>query len=220
MHDNELYIAYYRVSTDKQGKSGLGLEAQQALVERFVQGRGHLVNSYIEVESGKKDQNRPEIQKALAECRKRKASLLLATLDRLGRKVHFISGLMESKVDFVCADMPNAGPFEIHIRAAMAEEEGRKISKRTKDALRAARSRGVKLGNPSIDKINTPRKKHADVFALSLAPIIEQIRNEGYKTVRAIREQLNDRNIPTAKNGKWHQANTWHLLQRIKRLAS
>src|SRR5690348_9925056 len=132
-----VFIAYYRVSTDRQGRSGLGLDAQRATVRQYI-GSGQLAGEYTEVESGSGHDNRPQLRAALEECRRRRAVLLIASLDRLARNVHFISGLMESAVPFVAADMPTASAFEIHIRAAMAEEERRKISRRTKDALAAA----------------------------------------------------------------------------------
>lgn len=142
------FVAYYRVSTKGQGVSGLGLEAQEAAVLRHLDG-GELVGEYRDVETGtRKGNDRPELRKALAHAKREKATLVIAVLDRLARNVHFISGLMESGVPFVAADRPNASPFELHIYAAMAEEEARKISARTKAALAAARERGTKLGKP------------------------------------------------------------------------
>lgn len=210
------YIAYYRVSTDKQGRSGLGLEAQQAYVQRFLHtAQGALLAEYTEVESGKKHQNRPELKSALAQCRKEKATLVIAVLDRLARNVHFISGLMESRVPFVCADMPHATPFEIHIRAAMAEEETRKISQRTKAALKAAKKRGVVLGNPKLKTINQPRIEQANAFAEAMRPMIDGLRAEGFTTMRAMVAELNRREIPTAKGGKWHLNTLCGMLDRL-----
>jgi DNA invertase Pin-like site-specific DNA recombinase len=140
------FIAYYRVSTDKQGVSGLGLGAQREAVARYLGSTGQLLGEYTEVESGKHHSNRPQLKAALDECRKRRVTLLIASLDRLARNVHFISGLMESAVPFVAADMPTAAPFEIHIRAAMAEEERRKISQRTKAALQQVKADIAKKG--------------------------------------------------------------------------
>src|SRR6516225_2751326 len=125
------FIAYYRVSTDRQGKSGLGLDAQRKAVEDYLNGgRWTLVDHFTEVESGKRN-DRPELEKALAACKKHKAKLVIAKLDRLSRNVHFISGLMERKVDFVACDMPSASAFMINIYAAVAQEERRMISERT-----------------------------------------------------------------------------------------
>ena len=141
------YVAYYRVSTDKQGIKGLGMDAQREAVARFMAGKGDLAAQFIEVESGRKD-NRPQLLAALAECRKRRAVLVIAKLDRLARNVRFISGLMNSDVEFVAVDMPSANRLTIHILAAVAEHEREMISQRTKAALAAAKARGTKLGNP------------------------------------------------------------------------
>jgi DNA invertase Pin-like site-specific DNA recombinase len=140
------FIAYYRVSTDHQGVNGDGMAAQRKAVEDYLNGgRWRLVAEFTEVESGKRS-DRPELEKALAACRKHKAKLVIAKLDRLSRNVHFISGLMERKVDFVACDMPSANAFMINVYAAVAQEERRRISERTKAALAAAKRRGVKLG--------------------------------------------------------------------------
>lgn len=214
-------IAYYRVSTDKQGASGLGLEAQEAAVSRFLASAGgQLADAYTEVESGRKANNRPKLAEALARCRKEKAILIIATLDRLARNVHFISGLMESKVPFVAADMPNAKPFELHIRAAMAEEERRRISDRTKAALAALKGRGVQLGNPKLNRINEPRRQQADEFAAQVAPVIAQIKADGYTTIEAIRDELTRRDVATAKGGRWHVATVHALVKRIERISA
>ncbi len=141
------FIAYYRVSTDRQGRSGLGLEAQQQAVCDFLARRGDIIESFTEIESGRKD-DRPQLAAALDTCRKHKATLVIAKLDRLARNVYFISGLMESGVEFVAVDMPEANRLTIHILAAVAEHEREAISQRTKAALKAAKVRGVKLGSP------------------------------------------------------------------------
>lgn len=139
------FVAYYRVSTDKQGRSGLGLEAQRAAVEAHVAaGRGAVAAEFIEIESGRK-KDRPQLIAALAAARAHRATLVIAKLDRLARNVHFVSGLMESGVEFVAADMPTVNRLTVHILAAVAEEEARMISARTKAALAAAKARGVAL---------------------------------------------------------------------------
>ena len=213
------YIAYYRVSTDKQGRSGLGLDAQREAVTRFLaHSGGRLAAEYTEIESGKTHTNRPQLEDALQESRRRRAILIIATLDRLARNVHFISGLMESKVPFIVADMPSASPFELHIRAAMAEEERRRISQRTKAAMAAAKARGVQFGNPQLDKINNRRRRRADEFAASLAPIIAQVKAEGYTTIESIKNELNRRDVPTAKGGNWHTPTVHNLVKRIERI--
>src|SRR5579883_1614962 len=140
------WIAYYRVSTDKQGKSGLGLEAQRAAVKTYLNGGDwKLVREFTEIESGKRS-DRPQLQAALDACRMFGAKLVIAKLDRLSRDAHFLLGLEKAGVDFVAADMPNANRLTVGIMAMVAEEERRMISKRTKDALAAAKRRGVKLG--------------------------------------------------------------------------
>lgn len=144
------FVAYYRVSTKQQGASGLGLEAQERAVQEFLAGRaGALAGGYADVESGtRKGNKRPELAKAIAHCRREKATLLIAKLDRLARNVAFVSNLMESGVEFLAVDMPQANKFTIHILAAVAEYEAEMISKRTKAALESARARGVRLGKP------------------------------------------------------------------------
>ena len=140
------YIGYIRVSTKQQGHSGLGLEAQQAALQGFMKADDTLVQTYTETESGGKD-SRPQLDKAILHCKRIKgAVLLIAKLDRLSRSVHFITGLNKRVHDYVCCDMPTATPFEINIRACLAEEERRMISERTKAALQAAKARGVRLG--------------------------------------------------------------------------
>lgn len=208
-------IAYIRVSTDRQGKSGLGLEAQQKAVADFLTAKEWLLaREYVEVESGNR-RDRPELTAAIADAKRIKGKLVIAKLDRLARNVHFISGLMETGVDFVAVDMPTADKFMLHIYAAMAEEEGRRISQRTKAALAAAKARGVELGKNG-KALASRHKAEAEAFALSLAPIITEIRNEGHKTVRAITEVLNARGVPSRTARKWHLRSTCLLLQRLK----
>jgi DNA invertase Pin-like site-specific DNA recombinase len=141
------FIAYYRVLTNRQGRSELGLEAQQQAVCDFLAGRGELIEFFTEIESGRKN-DRPKLAAALDACRKHKATLGIAKLDRLARNVYFISGLMESGVEFVVVDMPEVNRLTIHILAAVAEHEREMISQRTKVALKAAKARGIKLGSP------------------------------------------------------------------------
>jgi DNA invertase Pin-like site-specific DNA recombinase len=161
------YVAYYRVSTDKQGESGLGLEAQREAVNQIAR-NAPVLAEFTEVEIAKKSSasNRPQLLAAIEEAKKRTATLLIAKLDRLARNVYFISGLMESGVDFVAADMPQANRLTVHIMAAFAEHEARAISDRTTAALGALRARGVKLGNPrwaeSIGKAREARIRQPD----------------------------------------------------------
>lgn len=210
------FVAYYRVSTDRQGRSGLGLDAQRETVARFV-GSGQLAGEFTEVESGKRDDNRPQLKAALEQCRRRRAVLLIASLDRLARNVHFISGLMESAVPFVAADMPTATPFEIHIRAAMAEEERRKISRRTKDALAAAKARGVKLGNPRPhEALKRARAVHiARRPAPEVLNIMRSLRAQNYSYC-AIARELNRLNIKTGRGCQWYDVTVKSALSRTQ----
>ena len=139
------YVAYYRVSTAKQGKSGFGLEAQKETVRAFVENEGELIGEYVEVQSGRKD-NREELWKAIKAAKDKKAKIIIARLDRFSRKVSFISGIMDQGVSLVVAEMPHATEFQLHIFAALAQEERRLISERTKAALVQAKKRGVRLG--------------------------------------------------------------------------
>ena len=151
----DLFCTYYRVSTDKRGITGSGMDAQREAVNRYVSGRGHFLAEYIEVESGKKHTNRPQLLAAIAEGRKRRAVLLIARLDRLARNVAFIANLMDSDVEFAAVEMPHANRLTIHILAAVAEHEREKISQRTKTALAATKARGKKLGNPNYQEAFT-----------------------------------------------------------------
>ncbi len=146
LYMSQLHVAYYRVSTDRQGKSGLGLDAQRAAVAAYLAGRGEKIAEFTEIESGKRN-DRPQLAAALMLCRQQKARLIIAKLDRLARNVHFISGLMESGVDFVAVDMPEANRLTLHILAAVAEHEREMISQRTKAAREQAKARGTRLGN-------------------------------------------------------------------------
>lgn len=146
------FIAYYRVSTDRQRASGLRLDAQRQAVADYLSGGGDLLAEHTEIESGKRHTNRPQLLAALDECRRRRAVLLIARLDRLARNVALISALMESGADFVAVDMPQASKLPIHIMAAVAEHDRELISQRTKAALATAKKRGAKLGNPRLDE--------------------------------------------------------------------
>ncbi|ETW98541.1 recombinase family protein [Candidatus Entotheonella palauensis] len=210
-------IAYYRVSTDRQGRSGLGLEAQQQAVRDFLAGREELIESFTEIESGRKN-DRPQLTAALDACRRHKATLVIAKLDRLARNVYFISGLMESGVEFVAVDMPEANRLTIHILAAVAEHEREMISQRTKVALKAAKARGVKLGSPEPSRGAAIRtqvlQEKADRFAANMLPIIHDLQAQGITGYRAIARALNARGIKTANGRQWYATTVKNLLQR------
>jgi DNA invertase Pin-like site-specific DNA recombinase len=209
------YVAYYRVSTQRQGQSGLGLEGQRADVLRYIkESPGSLIAELTEIESGKND-DRPKLNEALRLCRVYAAILVVARLDRLSRSVALISSIMESGLDFVVADFPLANRFTIHILAAVAEYEVWLISERTRSALAAATARGVKVGGLSGAKwracvqagnaaSTAARSKRARARALDLAPLICDLRDSG-KSVNAIAAELTLMEIVTARGGsKWY----------------
>lgn len=213
-------IAYYRVSTDQQGKSGLGLEAQQEAVRLFADREAYQVTAhYTEVESGKKNK-RPQLLAALDQCRKKKATLIIAKLDRLGRNVAFIANLMESRVQFKAVDNPHADELMIHLLAAFAQYERKQISTRTKDALQTAIRRGAQLGKHGKEVLSQQNSEAADVFAERMRPIIADIEQEGMSTIRAICEELNRREIPTFRNQgeSWHKTTVQRLIKRIQEI--
>lgn len=215
------YIAYYRVSTKRQGKSGLGLEAQQNSVREFLNGgRWKVLKEIVEVETGKR-KDRPELLNALRLCKIHNATLLIAKLDRLARNVAFVSALMESGVEFVAIDCPQANKLTIHILAAVAEHEASIISQRTKAALQAAKRRGVKLGwvNPHIWKYaakgaqiaNAARSAEATARRERLLPVINDIKAAGASSLRQIAAELNKREIPAPRQGEWSAAQVLRL---------
>jgi DNA invertase Pin-like site-specific DNA recombinase len=212
------YIAYYRVSTNKQG---LGLEAQERAVANYVTGHhGDVIEEYTEVETGKGSnalKKRPKLAEALKACRKQKAVLIIAKLDRLARNVHFISGLMESKVEFVCCDNPHANRLMIHMLAAFAEHERELISTRTKEGLAATKARGTILGKHGKEVLSKENRSKAKDFAQSLIPVIYEIKGLGMTTQQSIANELTRRKIPTARgNTTWYQPNVYTLLKRIE----
>ena len=217
-------IAYYRVSTARQGKSGLGIEAQKAAIARFAEAEGiAVIGDHTEVETGKGADaldRRPELAAALAEARKAKCPVIVAKLDRLSRDVHFISGLMAQRVPFIVAELgADADPFMLHLYAALAEKERGLISARTKAALAAKKAGGARLGNPraaeAAEKAHAANRAAADQFAANVLPIVRQIEAAGAKTPRAIAAALNARGIRTARGGGWHDATVRNLLARV-----
>jgi len=203
------FVTYYRVSTQAQGRSGLGLEAQRVAVEQFIRSRnGNVVGEFTEVETGKGAnalERRPELRAALALCRTKGAILVLAKLDRLARNVHFVTGLIESGVDFVAADMPHATKVMIQIHAVMAEHERDQISARTKAALAAAKARGVKLGltGPTNLRPNLEaRREQARVFREKLRPLQESFQLRGLSQRQMVAE-LNSLGVKAPRGGTW-----------------
>jgi DNA invertase Pin-like site-specific DNA recombinase len=218
------FVAYYRVSTARQGRSGLGLDAQRNAVETYLNGGDwKIVGEFTEVESGKRA-DRPEFAKALAACRLHRATLVIAKLDRLARNVHFMSSLMQSGIEFVAADNPHANKFTIHILVAMAEHEAEMISQRTKDALAAAKKRGKTLGG-FRGKVPTAKhralsaealQRRAESRAADLAPTIKALQEAGATSLRAIADGLNEQGIPTARgNGNWSAVQVARVLKRL-----
>jgi DNA invertase Pin-like site-specific DNA recombinase len=218
-------ISYLRVSTARQGRSGLGLEAQREAVKRYLAGTSmKVIKEFVEVESGKNDE-RPKLTAALQYAKVTGAVLVIAKLDRLSRNVAFIDQLQTSKTKFVCADMPEANETMISFMAVMAKHEREAISQRTKVALAAVKARGKKLGNPNGARalrragkgnraaIKTLKAK-ADDYARDVLPIIEDIRAAGHVTYEAIADELNKREIITVRGGQWHPSTVLRLLQR------
>ena len=219
------FVSYLRVSTKRQGASGLGLEAQRTAVADFLNGgRWTVIQEVVEVESGKRD-DRPKLAEAMALCRVHGATLVIAKLDRLSRDAHFLLGLQKAGVRFVAADMPEANELTIGILAVVAQAERKMISARTKAALAAAKARGVKLGG---DRGNLAligeRAREAGRAALTrmaasraadLAPIIAALRADGATSLRSLAAGLNAREVPTARGGSWSPTQVARLLDRI-----
>lgn len=209
------WVCYFRVSTTRQGESGLGLEAQRESVTRYIAEKGGtIIAEFTEVESGKRASNRPELQMAMETCRKKRATLCIAKLDRLARNVHFISGLMESNVNFVAVDQPTKDRFMLHLQAAFAEEEARRISERTKEALAAAKRRGVDVGATGR-VLATRYKAEALERSRQYVPILAELRAAGFAQVRQLRDELNRRGVPSPGGGRWHLLNTHKTLRRV-----
>jgi DNA invertase Pin-like site-specific DNA recombinase len=213
------FVAYYRVSTDRQGKSGLGLDAQKKAVEDYLNdGPWQLVGDFTEIESGKRS-DRPELEKALEACRRQKAKLVIAKLDRLSRNLAFIATLMESSVEFVAVDNPHASKLTVHILAAVAQHEREMISERTKAALQAAKARGKRLGNPKLSKAaargTAAGKAAADQFAANVLPLIREIQASGVTSHNAIAAKLNERRVKTARGGRWAHVQVGMILARM-----
>jgi len=194
------YAHYLRVSTDKQGIDGYGIDAQRAAIKKYIP-----AVEFIEVESGKR-KDRPELLKALEYCKKNKAVLVVAKLDRLSRNVLFVSTLQESKVEFICADMPEASILTIQFMAVIAQHEAAAVSVRTKAALKAAKARGVQLGKSmSTDKADKGRTTQADIADRNAMKVLTTIKglNESGMSLRAIAQELNTMGVQTPRKAQW-----------------
>jgi DNA invertase Pin-like site-specific DNA recombinase len=224
------FVSYMRVSTDRQGRSGLGLEAQRKAVEDYLNGGSwELIAEYVEVETGKRD-DRPKLAKALHRCKVTGATLVIAKLDRLSRNLAFIAALQDSGARFVAADMPEANETMIQFMAVIAQHERKAISARTKAALAAAKARGTKLGNPNLAALQAAgagkpgwtkgadaNRAEADKFARDVMPVIEDIRSAGTTSLGGIAAELNQRGILTARGGRWYATTVRNLLARTPR---
>lgn len=217
-------VAYIRVSTAQQGKSGLGIEAQRAAIARFIEAEGcEVLGEFVEVETGKGSDaldRRPQLAAALATARKGKAAVLVAKLDRLSRDVAFVSGLMAQRVPFIVAELgADADPFMLHLYAALAEKERNLIADRTRVALAAKKAAGAKLGNrtnlaEASAKGADANRAAAEAFAANVLPIIRQVEAAGATGYRAIAAALNARGVRTARGGDWHATTVRNLLVR------
>ncbi|HEV2897407.1 MAG TPA: recombinase family protein [Pseudaminobacter sp.] len=217
-------VAYFRVSTQRQGRSGLGLDAQRAAVATFAESEGlTLLGEFTEIETGKGADaldRRPQLSAALETARKAKCPVIVAKLDRLSRDVAFISGLMAQRVPFIVAELgADADPFMLHLYAALAEKERRLISERTRAALASRKTTGMKLGNPTntseaAEKGRKMSIHEADRFAQTVLPIVQAIQRAGVTSLRGIAVALNDRGVRTARRGRWQVSNVRNLLTR------
>ena len=218
------FVAYYRVSTAKQGASGLGLEAQREAVRRYLNGGDwRIVAEFTEVESGKRN-SRPELTKALAAARLHRAPLVVAKLDRLSRNAAFLLTLRDAGVKFVAADMPDANDMTVGILAVVAQAEREAISRRTKEALAAAKARGTKLGGDRGRTLTDENRKAAAAAkaaqaasrAGDLAPLIADLRERGVTSLQAIARELTALEVPTARNGaKWSAVQVKRTIDRM-----
>jgi len=220
---NRQVTTYIRVSTSQQGRSGLGIEAQRQSLQQFAKAEGlEVIREFVEVETGKGSDaldRRPQLKAALAVAKRLKCHVAVSKLDRLGRDVHFISGLMAHRVPFVVAELgADVDPFVLHLFAALAEKERSLISTRTRQALAAAQARGVTLGSPKLAQARESAmasiKAGADQHAANVLPIIREAQKAGATTLRAIAEALNARGVVTARGGSWYAMSVKNVLDR------
>jgi DNA invertase Pin-like site-specific DNA recombinase len=208
------FIAYFRVSTTRQGRSGLGLEAQQEAVRQYlVTVGGTVAAEFTEVETGRRNA-RPQLAKALAACKRQKAKLVIAKLDRLSRNVAFLSAMMDGRTEFVACDNPTATRLTLHILAAVAEHEAEVISQRTIAALQAAKRRSIVLGRIGRERLAPANRLAAMDRACPLKPVLSELTSAGL-SMRAIAAELTMRGIPSAGGGKWHPQMVSRVLARV-----
>lgn len=210
-------VPYYRVSTVRQGRSGLGLEAQKKAVQSFAKANGFaLLKAFVETESGSKSDRRG-LQQALAVCKAEHATLLIAKLDRLARNVAFVSRLMEAGVNFKAVDNPYADKLIVHIMAAFAEHEREQISQRTRATLQAAKARGVQLGRYGRDVLSGLNRQRSVEFAHAMRLTLDALRTNGFTTLRSMADELNRLAVPTYRKGahRWHPSTIHSLLKHL-----
>ena len=211
-------VFYLRVSTSKQGAEGNGIQHQMTVVNRYAEANGgEIVGQFIEVESGgKTDSERPQLAAALEKCKKENAVLVCSKIDRLSRNAEFLLRLMNSRVEFVCCDIPNCDRFTISLFAILAEKEKNMISERTKNALKMVKARGIKLGSPnpelSVIKMNEGARKGRIDFKNKIIPIINEIKSTGIETLQGVADCLNRRGISTRNGKQWYPTQIRNLL--------
>ncbi len=211
-------VFYLRVSTSKQGADGNGIQHQMTVVNRYAEANGgEIVGQFIEVESGgKTDSERPQLAAALEKCKKENAVLVCSKIDRLSRNAEFLLRLMNSRVEFVCCDIPNCDRFTISLFAILAEKEKNMISERTKNALKMVKARGIKLGSPnpelSVIKMNEGARKGRIDFKNKIIPIINEIKSTGIETLQGVADCLNRRGISTRNGKQWYPTQIRNLL--------
>ena len=208
------YVVYYRVSTVRQGQSGLGLDGQRTMVENFLKPDDRVIDEFTEIQSGKKD-NREELQSALKLVKKTKSKLLIPKLDRFSRKVSFVSSIIDQGVEIVICEHPNITTFFLHLLSCFAEEERRQISERTKLALQEAKKRGVELGKNGkvLSQINRQKKKE---FVQSIRPSLELVSKE-CSSLSEMSRRLNELNVSTYRNGRWYPQTVKNYLRILVR---
>lgn len=209
------FVAYLRVSTARQGRSGLGLAAQRSKIDAFLQEGDEVIAEFVEVQSGKAD-DREQLWKAIAHAKKHDAKILIAKLDRFSRKVSFIAGIMEQGIGLAVAEMPHATDFQLHIFAALAQEERRLISERTRSALAEARKRGVALGKNAA-ALKERHCQQAMAYAQSIEPILMPMVNAGW-SFNAMANQLNMAGISTAKDGRFTAQTVKNIVGRLRNI--